>query len=275
MTITDSSIASPSPDQVRSDLVAGVMRHNHRRRSRQRLAVAGAVAVIGFGSFGLIDTSDPAFAVMQQPNGLIEVEIFPELDEVDDLERALGDVGLEATIVNLAAHPSLVGVVEVTGHENQSNGSMRSDDGTFMIDPSQVTGPVEVLVYSDAGDAQYQAAPSVFSPGQELAGLHCAYDDRPLTTEALEQHATAAGIANIEWWIFGEMNADTFEVEADVFDDRPDGFVDGAHLIDEDTLTVFATIDNERPAAQSIVMYDGTHSESDPECTPELAARWR
>lgn len=274
MTITETAIATPSPDHIRSDLVAGVMRHNRRRRSRQRLASAVAVAAIGFGALNLIDTSEPAFAVTQQPNGIVEVEVFPELDDVDDLEEALADVGLEATIVNLASHPSLVGVVEVTGHENQSNGSMRSDDRTFTIDASQVTGPIEVLIYSDARGARYQAAPSVFSPGQELAGLHCAFDDRPLTTEVLEERANAAGIVDIEWWIFGETDPETFEIEADKFDDRPEGFVDGAHLIDEGTLTVFATIDDDRPAAQSIVMHDGTHRESNPECTPELATGW-
>lgn len=274
MTTIDTATASALPDTLRSDLVAGVMKSNRRRR-RRRMGVVVVVSVFGFVGALSLDTAEPAYAVMVAPNGVVEVEVFPELDDVDELQQALADVGLEASIVNLRAHPSLVGVVEVTGHENEAAGSMTATNGRFTIDAARVTGPVEVLIYSDAQGERYQAAPSVFSPGQELAGLHCAFDDGPLTTEVLEAHAAKGGLAQIEWTVFGVMDPDTFEIETETSNDRPEGVVHDAQRRDVEHLSVFVTADDDgRPATESIVMHDGTHSTDFVECTPEMAARW-
>ncbi len=274
MTMTDVAADSAAPDSLRSDLVAGVMKSNRRRRRRRMVGIAG-VGVFGFMGVLSIDSPEPAYAVMKAPNGVVEVEVFPELDDVDDLQQALADVGLEATVVNLRAHPSLVGVVEVTGHENQNSGAMTSTgDGRFSIDAAKVTGPVEVLIYSEAQGEQYQAAPSIFRPGQPLAGLHCAFNDGPLPTEVLETRAIEAGLTEFEWTVFGEMDPETFEIETKSSKDRPDGFVVGASMGDETTLSVFVSEDERAPATEVISMHDGTHRTESPECTPELAAPW-
>ncbi len=274
MTIIDVAAANDTPNTLRSDLVSGVMQFNKRRR-RRRMAGVAACGVLGFLGLAALDSPEPAYAITKAPNGVVEVEVFPELDDVADLERALAEVGLEATIINLRAHPSVVGVVEVTSHLDQNSGAMsRTEDGRFSIDAAKVAGTIEVLIYSDAQGERYQAAPSVFSPGQQLAGLHCAFEDRPLTTEVLEARAGEVGLTDIEWTVFGDMDPETFEIETESPSDRPVGFVEGAQMRDVTTLSVFVSADNQRPAAEIVVMHDGTHRTELPECTADLAAPW-
>lgn len=271
MTITDTTL-----NEVRSNLVSGIARHN-RRRSRRKLAAFAPVAAIAIAIGLVVAQGDPspAFALTELGDGTLRVEVFPEFDDVDDLQSSLQDAGLDAVVIQLRAHPSLEGVIEVSSHANEASGALEFDDGEFVIDVAEVEGEVEILIYSPADPgADYQVAPSVFAPDQALGGLHCAYPDQALSTAELEQRASDAGITKLTWTVFGEMEAETGTVDIEDFDQRPDGFVTGAQMRNADTLRVMVSTADIGPAADTINMSDGTHYRPTPTCTPELAANW-
>ena len=271
MTLTDTAL-----DDMRHELIRGVARNN-RRRSRRKMAAIAPVAALGIAVGAVVRQGDnnPAYALTKLQDGTIRVEVFPEFDDVEALESSLRDVGLEAVVIRLRSDPSLEGVVEVSSHANEESGALAFENGEFLIDVGTVQGEVEILIYSatEAGD-DYQAAASVFAPDQKLAGLHCAYPDEPLTTTDLEERARAAGIADLTWTVFGDVDAETGSVEAEDFEQRPEGVVTGAQMLNVDTLQVWVSAGDGRPAADTIVMSDGTHYRPVPVCTPELASSW-
>lgn len=273
MSLTDTTL-----DVIKDDLVAGIAQSNLRRRRRQRmLAVAPVLGLIlaGVVIFGFA-SDDPAYALTQRADGEIRVEVFPEFDDVEDLEAELSEAGLDVTVVHLQSHESLSGVVEVVSHDNTASGAAVFDDGEFVIeDPSHIDGLIEILIYTPADRGEdYQASPSIFAPDQPLEGLHCAYADRPLPTADLEARAIAAGIAQFNWIIFGEINED-FSIDVETSEELLTGFVENAVLRNSTTLDVFVTVDSAEPGSETIVMHDGTHSTDHPTCADALAEPWQ
>lgn len=271
MTITDTTL-----DTIKSDLVSGIETHN-RRRSRRR--VAATVPVVGLlAGAGLVLASggdNPAYALTERADGTIRVEVFPDFDDVEALQGDLREAGLDAAVVQIRAHPSLEGVVEVSSHSNEASGAIEFDDAQFVIDVGAVEGEVEILIYSPTSDGdRYQAAPSVFAPDQPLAGLHCAFSAGPLPTQEFETRAREAGVTDFGWTVFGELDEATGAVESTDSSERPDGAIIGAQMRDAATLQVFVDQDDEQPAADTISMNDGTHYRDVPVCTDDLAARW-
>jgi len=256
--------------------VSGIEQHNRRRTHRWMAAAIPAVALIA--TAGLIATNDsdnPTYALTEQPDGMIHVEVFPDFDDVDSLESDLKEAGLEVVVVQLRAAPSLEGVVEVASHDNEASGAIEFQGGQFAIDTAAVDGEIEILIYSSTkpGD-DYQASPSVFAPGQVFEGLHCAYPNTPLTTADFEARAIEAGISNFTWTSFGDIDPVTGSVDVTDYDEQPGGVVTGAQMKNADTMEVFIDLDSQTPAATTISMNDGTHYRSILNCTPELAARW-
>lgn len=271
MTLTETDLQG-----IRTELVSGIAQSNRRRTRRRMVAAVPALALVAMAGVVIADSGDnPAHALERQTDGTIRVEIYPDFDDVDALRDDLGGAGLDVAVIQLRAHQSLEGVVEIASHENTASGALEFQGSEFVIDPEAVTGEIEVLIYSptNTGDT-YQAAPSVFAPGQELAGLHCALSDRPLTTQGLEDRATDAGVSGFVWTTFGEIDEVSGLVDFTESEVRPDGFVTGARMRDELTMDVFVSSDDDTPAAASIVMTDGTHYRETPECSPELAAAW-
>lgn len=271
MTLTEETLQN-----VRGDLVAGIATSNRRRRSRRKLATAvPVVAAAAIGASLMMTTGDdnPAYAVAERADGTIRVEIYPEFDDVEALEKTLADAGLDSVVVHLKGHPSLDGVIEVSSHNNESSGALESTDGQFVIEPDAVEGEIEILIYSAAEPGEnYQFAPSIFAPDQALGGLPCAYPDAPLTAAELERRANDAGINNLEWVLF--ETAAPGEVAFEETKQRPDGTVTGAQLRNADTLSVIVVGDLNDPAATTLSMSDGTHYRQAAECTPDLTARW-
>lgn len=275
---TVTTLVASDPDRIRDDLVDAVGRSNHRRRRRQRM-IAGpiaiaVIAVIGLG-FWTGTQAEPAFALRSTVDGVIEVEVYPDFDEVEALQDELRAAGVDTVVVALRGHPSLDGLVEVVSHTNEnSDAFVQSFDGrSFELDPNKIVGEVEVLVYSAAADGEsYQFAPSIFSEGQPLAGLPCAYPDEPLTTIELESRAIAAGLTQIRWVSFEGSGPGLTGTETD---DRPEGIVTDAQLASADVLRVIVRADDGTTpsAAEMIGRGDGSHAKSPP-CTPELAAAW-
>lgn len=271
MTLTETELYS-----IETDLVAGVTHHNRRRRQRYTMAAVPVVAVIaGVGAVLVSGDDKPAYAMIQRPEGVIEVEILPDFDDAETLRSDLVAAGLDAAVVQLRAHPSLDGVAEVVSHDNEPGTAMEFSGSRFSIDVGQADGLVEILLYTEADSGEdYQAAPSLFAPGQALGGMHCAYTDAPLSTEAVETALNEAGYNNIEWTVFGAVDAETGYVPSEDHDDRPEGFVTNVELRNEST--VFVGVQEETgPAADTIVMHDGTHYRQRPVCTPELAEPWQ
>ncbi len=271
MTLSDTTL-----EALRTDLVSSIGVHNRRRSRRRMIAALPALALVG--AVGLLlsrDGDTPAYALTSRADGTIRVQVFPDFDDVEDLQASLAEHGLEALVIQIRSHPSLEGVVEVVSHSNEATGALEFDDGDFVIDVTAVSGEIEILIYSPTEDGEtYQAAPSVFAPGQEFAGLHCAYADRPLTTTDFEDRLSEAGIVDIRWIVFDGVDHDDGSIDAEEFDDRPEGVVTGAQMNDPNRLLVFVDPDGSRPAANTISMNDGTHYHDRPACTPELADRW-
>lgn len=270
MTLPDTTV-----QHIRASLVTGIETHNRRRRTRRRFATAIPVVAAAIGG-GLVVTSNdssPAYALTRAPNGIIRVEVYPNFDEVEGLQAALADAGLDAVVIHLRSHPSLDGVIEVSSHNNENSGAFEFDNGEFVIDASAVEGEIEILIYSTADEGQpYQAAPSIFAPGQQLGGLACAYPDAPLTPAELERRSREVGLTDFVWVKFDELGAgSTSEGETD---ERPDGVVGGAQLRDADTLMVSVYADLPGVMGADLSLSGGAHYRDAPTCTPELAAPW-
>lgn len=271
MTVTESTL-----DAIKTDLVLGIREHN-RRRNRYRMAVA--VPVLGLiAAAGIVlanATDNPAYALTEQSDGTIRVQVFPEFDDVDALQSELEDAGLQVAVIQLRAAPSLEGVVEVSSSDNVASGALEFQGGEFVIDVGAVQSEIEILIYSptDSGD-DYGVSPSVFAPGQQFQGLHCAYPDAPLTSADFEARARAAGVSNIKWMSLGDIDPDTGSATAREYDERPGGVVISAQMTNPDTMQVVVDLESQEPAASTIGMNDGTHYRPVPTCTPELAALW-
>lgn len=271
MTLPDSTI-----DALRTDLIAGINASNRRRRRRRMVAAVPVLAVLG--GIGLVmreGEQAPAYAMAQHPDGTVRVQVFPDFDDVDGLRDSLRDVGLDASLIHLRSHPSIDGIVEVVSHDNEDSRAFKFDNGEFVIDAGMARGSIEILIYGGVAEGEdYQASPSVFYPEQTLAGLHCAYSDRPLPTADFDERLDEVGEFEVKWTIFGESDPETGSIDHEDFDERPDGFVTGAAWSNSDTVWVFVAPDTAEPAADSITMHDGTHYGERPVCTPELAEAW-
>ncbi len=270
MTLTESEL-----NNIGTELVAGVNRHRIRRRRRYAVAAIPVIGVlVGVGAVASGGDHTPAYALTHGADGIIEVEIFPDFDDAEALASDLTDAGLDVEVVQLRADPSLDGVAEVVSHDNEGTAAMEFEGSAFRIDAVEVEGLVEILLYTRAEPGEdYQASPSLFAPDQPLAGMHCAYPDRPLSTDEVERALADAGLVDVEWTVFEDHDPETGAIEARDHEDRPEGFVTGASLRNETTVFV-AVAEETGPAATTIVMDDGTHYRDRPQCTAELAARW-
>lgn len=270
------TVAESTLDTIKTDLVSGIKQHNRRRNHRRMATAASVLGLIAAAGIVLTNGSDNlAYALTEQPDGTISVQVFPDFDDVGSLQSDLEDAGLQAVVLQLRADPSLEGVVEVSIHYNEASGALEFQDGEFVIDVGAVQGEIEILIYSPTGSSDdYGASPSVFAPGQQFQGLHCAYPNAPLTSADFEARARAAGVSNITWMSFGDIDPDTGSVEATDYDEQPGGVVIGAQMRNPDTMQVVVDLDSQAPAATTISMNDGTHYRPVPTCTPELAALW-
>lgn len=242
--------------------------------------VAAVVALIVLPSVVAPDRSS-AFALTQLPDGRVHVTVAAEFDESKSLQRELAEVGVEVQIEHLTAHPRLVGTIELIplgpgGVSAAGAEGLDAGKGEFWIDPSRFRGSVELLIYarSDRGQS-WQAAPSIFHPDEPLGGLPCAMDG-PLDTATLERFAAQVGISRFEW--LSQPAFDGRGSQVDRTSKRPAGDVVAASMKSADELRVIvrppgAPLREGAPIRPS--MDRGLHTDEQPVCTPELAARWR
>ena len=261
---TDQNIA-----HIRSDLLAGITNANQQRRWRRwSVAAVGPIAALTIGTVAITSPSRAAaFELIEEPNGTISVDILPEFSEIEALQEELEEAGVESSVVALHAPPQLEGLVEVVSHDNTASGAAEHRDGNFVIDIPNLIGEIEILVYSVTPEGErYQAAPSLFRDGEPLARRHCEFNDAPIQTEQVATWLEDIGIEKVEWTVFGETNPDTFEIEFEDFEERPEGYVTGAQLIAADTVWVAVSQTNSDAARNTIAMHDGTHEVASPTC---------
>lgn len=174
------------------------------RPGRMLRLVAGiaAVAMALVLAPGVFTEGDQAFAVRQLPNGVIEVDASPQFRDGDALAAELGEFGIDVEITTVPSSPSLVGEVEVFapgGGEYIPEGISFGADGTadvfrLQIDPALFKEELVLRIYAAAENGEpYEAATSVFQPGEVLGGLHCALGE-PLRAELVAPYLADLGL---------------------------------------------------------------------------------
>lgn len=257
----------------------------HPGRGRRWLAAAAMVAAVALavvvvptllsdGSRGAA-----AFAVNEDGDGRIHVTVRSDFDQSERLAAELKARGVEVVVVDILAHPAVVGTIEFPAHQLAPKGA-EVGDGEFWIDPQQFDGEVEILVYRDPepGDRWLQA-PSVFHPDEPLGGLPCA-SDGPMDTLTLERAAEDKGM-QVEWIALTKHPSTADSIELEIVDQRPEGQVRWAQRVAETVIeaTVLPTELAEqhgdlRPPSMSLNTHIERFEGGEPTCTPELADRW-
>ena len=162
-----------------------------RRPVRRRLALAAAGAAVA-GAAAVLLASDlgggpsPAYAVEQQSNGVVTVEIN-SLRDAAGLERKLNDAGVRAKVDYLepgtmCREPRFT-PARVDGHGRVSAGQRVNRDGSveFTIDPSDVAADETVVITASSGGPG-EKAPSTLSVAMargEVAPCVPVKDTRP------------------------------------------------------------------------------------------------
>ncbi len=222
-----------------------------------------------------------AFAVTQLADGRIHVTVASDFDESARLQDELAEVGVDVDVLRLSAHPRLVGTIELVPlgeHGVSAAGAegLEAARGEFWVDPTLFRGTVEVLIYASPEDGEdWQAAPSIFHPGEPLGGLPCALEG-PMDTATLERFARQVGISRFEW-LPAPTSRDEDSMPVNPTSERLAGDVMAASMASPEELRVIVsppTVVGGSPASPPS-MDLGVHTGEQAVCTPELAARWR
>jgi hypothetical protein len=261
--------ASPTPALTASD-TRGTKRWNLPRIAAAVAVTAAALVVVqGVFSFG-----DPAFAVRQLRDGLIEVNASGDFRNGDALAAELKAYGIDVEIVTTPASPSSVGRVAVFapgGGDYIPDGLTMGKEGTpdvfnWTIDPDAFTETltIEMQVAAKEGEP-YVIAEEVFEPGEALGGLHCALG-QPVRAEDVQPFLDDLGISPI--WLVISPTADPTAIQEDQVDDTPAGQIMWGYSKDATTV-------------QLSVLTDGTSLSaghqprlSDIPCSADQAALW-
>lgn len=259
----DMSIRPPS--QVRS---------LPRRRSAVVLAGAAAAAIVLFIAQGVWLSATPAYAVRPLPNGVIEINVTPQLRDGEALAAELRQYGIDVEIIPMIASPSNVGQVEIFrlgGGDGIPPGLTLGADGTsdvfnWQIDPDVFSErlTLEVHVAAEEGEL-YQVASEVFEPGEVLGGLHCALGE-PVMAADVVPYLFKLGITAV-WFEVTPTSDPSITNETEV-----SGVPNGEILFGypRDANTVYFGV---RP--NGVTLSDYPSRLSDVACTPEQADVWR
>ncbi len=246
-------------------------RSRRRRPMIMATAAAAAALVIGVG-LTLARTPDPAYAISESPDGIIQVNVLADFRDGDALARDLRDRGIDAQVETVPASPSMVGTVELGTMDGPAAGIQTAGpDGTnevfdWTIDPAVFTGTLSVTVFVEAEDGEtFGAAQEIFEPGEKLDGLHCALGE-PMRATDVDRYLSRAGLT-AQWSIITPTSDPSVTNSAQV-DEVPSGTVLSGYAVDNanarfDVLPDGQTLD-----------FDHAGYISDFPCTPEAAAKW-
>ncbi len=253
------------------------------RRTRLAVATAGVAAAalalaIAPGLTG--DAGQPAYAIRELPNGVIEVRWFDRDLDGEALAAELAEFGVEVVVERMYASPSLVGQSEVfvgTDSElplqDRSGITLPDPEGspTFrvLIDPDEYDGEVTIrfLVEPPPGEA-YTMAQEVFEPGEALGGLHCALGE-PFRAEQLVPYLDDLDLSVVWETIGPDPGGDPETARSEKVDDVPDGEVMWGYAVDDHTVRLEVQLDDARLDPEL-----WPPRLSDDPCTPDQAAAW-
>ncbi len=232
-----------------------------RRWARVAVTAAAAASVAaGLVVVGVPGNSDRAYAFRQLEDGRIVIDWMAKRHGGRELVEDLRDYGLDVQIVQeVPASPSMVGIVQPQNlNTDEANPrawppgvTIGGPDGspkvfTWIIDPAlfDTTIPVHLYVATPPG-ADYQAAESVFHPGEPLADARCSLP-QPLQPSEAAALADGAGLT-VTWTIETPTDADanTWTGEFRPSPTMPAGTVVGDQQINDDTVDFTV-----RPAGQ-------------------------
>ena len=224
---------------------------------------------------GVLSYHNPAFAVRQLSNGLIEVNAGGQFRDGQALAVELRAYGIDVKITPIPSSPTAVGKVEVFapgGGDYIPEGLTFGQDGTsdvfnWTIDPDLFTEQLTIEMHVAARPGEtYVIAEEVFEPGEVLAGLQCALGE-PLRAEDVAPYLAKLGVTPV-WLIKSPTDDPTITYEKQI-QEVPHGEVLSGHALDDSTV-------------QLTVLPDGvtlpetyTPHLSDVPCTPEQAAAWK
>ncbi len=248
-----------------------------RRRRRWALAAGLAVASVALVTTGnAFRGADPAYAVRQLDNGVIEIDwLDPDID-VDALAADLRQFGVDVELTPLPASPSAVGPIwgiAVGEGAGIPEGVTWGEDGTrevfvWSIDPTVYKGPmtIDVGVAAAPGEA-YMVAEEVFEPGEVLGGLHCALGE-PLRAADVAERLPELGITPVWDVISGIVpDADGGTHQETTVAETPEGQVMWGYARNDSTVRFSVLPDGVDPDFLQPRL-------SDVPCTAEQAAAW-
>jgi hypothetical protein len=233
------------------------------------VTAAALVVVQGVFSFG-----DPAFAVRELQNGLIEVKASDDFRNGDALAAELRAYGIDVEMVTTPASPSSVGRVAVFapgGGEYIPDGLTFGQEGTadvfnWTIDPDAFTETLTIQMHVAAQEGEpYVIAEGVFELGEALGGLHCALG-QPVRAEDVQPYLAELGITPI--WLVISPTEDPTVIYEEQVSDTPAGQVMWGHSIDATTVELSVLPDGTNLSA------DHQPRLSDVPCSADQAEAW-
>lgn len=261
-TLARESAPTPLPTPIHS-----------RSRGRVLLAAAAAVVALALGiSATMTLTADPAYAISETADGLLQINILADFRDGDALARDLKDRGIDARVETVPASPSMVGTVELGSTDLPAVGlEVGGADGTsevfdWTIDPSKFSGTLIVTVFVEAENGEpFGAAQEIFEPGEKLAGLHCALGE-PMRATDVDRYLDQVGLT-AQWWVVTPTD-DPSITNSERVDQAPEGIVLSGHAIDNSQASFEVLLDGQTLSGGSAGYI------SDFACAPGAADLW-
>jgi hypothetical protein len=220
-----------------------VRRVTATERPRVRLAAAGlavAAAIALVAGPALRGGGNPAFAIRELADGVIEVTYQGDLRDGRALEAELRSFGVDVAIVAVPASPSAVGRVAAIEQPDgvAQPGFAWGADGAavaFTIDPAVFRDTIilHLAVEALAGEP-YQMSEEVFEPGEVLGGLHCALGE-PIRAAALAPYLDELG-QGARWLVASPVAGEPDSLRTGEVTEVPDGEVLWGYSTDASTV---------------------------------------
>lgn len=245
------------------------------RWSLPRVAAAAAVTAAALVVIqGVISLADPAFAVRELQNGLIEVNASDDFRSGDALAAELSAYGIDVDIVTTPASPSSVGRVAVFapgGGEYIPDGLTIGQEGTpdvfnWTMDPETFTETLTIEMHVAAQEGEpYVIAEGVFEPGEALGGLHCALG-QPVRAEDVQPYLADLDITPI--WLVISPTEDPTVIHEEQVSATPAGQIMWGYSKDATTVELSVLPDG------TTLSPDHQQRLSDKPCSSDQAEAW-
>jgi hypothetical protein len=164
--------------QLGDRLEQGVARRRARRRVVERVGGIGlgAVAILATLFFTVNNDAAVADVSVQTRDGLVYLRLIDDEFDIDEIQAAAADAGIDVVVEHLAVGPSLVGRFVSWGHSGEGElGELKELDldgpafSGFVV-PADYDGTIYLSVGRPAEDDElYMASSNAVSEGEPLA----------------------------------------------------------------------------------------------------------